>query len=235
MATQACNTRAKGDKTYHLIISFRAGEYLPDDVLAAIEDRVCTGLGFADHQRVSVVHHDTDNLHIQLSINKIHPERLTMHEPYLAYRTMADLCKAIELDYQLAPDNHQATKRGAASRAEDMERAAGIDSLQCWIKRECLPQLQRVTSWTTLHAVLHSHGLVLRERGNGLIIQNSDGLAVKASSVSRDLSKAKLIARLGPFQTPVQPPGGANAAHTYQRTALTIQNRHQRSLRQIQG
>jgi len=220
MATQACNTRARGDKTYHLIISFRAGEYLPDDVLAAIEDRVCTGLGFADHQRVSVVHHDTDNLHIHLAINKIHPSRLTMHEPYLAYRTMADLCEAIELDYQLAPDHHQTRKRGAASRAEDMERAAGIESLQGWIKRECLPQLQRAASWTALHDVLHSHGLRLCERGNGFIIQNSDGLAVKASSVSRDLSKVKLVTRLGAFQTPVQPPGGANAARTYQRQPL---------------
>jgi hypothetical protein len=220
MATQACNTRAKGDKTYHLIISFRAGEVVPDDVLAVIEDRVCTGLSFTDHQRVSVVHHDTDNLHIHLAINKIHPSRLTMHEPYLAYRTMADLCKAIELDYQLAPDNHQASKRGAASRAGDMERAAGIESLQGWIKRECLPQLQRAASWAALHDVLHSHGLALRERGNGFIIQNNDGLAVKASSVSRDLSKVKLVARLGAFQTPAQPPGEANAARTYQRQPL---------------
>jgi Relaxase/Mobilisation nuclease domain len=151
MATQACNTGAKGDKTYHLIISFRAGEYPPDNVLAAIESHVCSGLGFTDHQRVSVLHHDTDNLHIHLAINKIHPERLTMHEPYLEYRTMADLCEAIEKDYQLAPDNHQATKRGAANRAEEMERAGGIESLQRWIKRECLAQLQLATFWTALH------------------------------------------------------------------------------------
>lgn len=96
-----------------------------------------------------------------------------------------------------------------------MERAAGIESLQGWIKRECLPQLQRAASWAALHDVLHSHGLALRERGNGFIIQNNDGLAVKASSVSRDLSKVKLVARLGAFQTPAQPPGEANAAHTY--------------------
>ncbi|MGF2043786.1 relaxase/mobilization nuclease domain-containing protein, partial [Staphylococcus aureus] len=28
-----------------------------------MEDRICAGLGFAEHQRVSAVHHDTDNLH----------------------------------------------------------------------------------------------------------------------------------------------------------------------------
>ena len=33
MATQARNTRAEGDKTYHLIISFRAGENPPSDTV----------------------------------------------------------------------------------------------------------------------------------------------------------------------------------------------------------
>lgn len=200
MATQACNTRAKGDKTYHLIISFRSSEHPPDDVLAAIEQRVCEGLGFADHQRISAVHHDTDNLHIHLAINKIHPENLTLHEPYLAYRTLADLCTALEREYELEHDNHQTTKRGSASRADDMERTAGIESLQGWIKRECLAQLQGAQSWAELYETLHHNGLVLRERGNGLIIQNNDGLAVKASSISRELSKAKLVARLGAFK-----------------------------------
>ncbi|MCD0503680.1 relaxase/mobilization nuclease domain-containing protein, partial [Bordetella petrii] len=31
LATQHSNTRAKGDKTYHLIVSFRAGEQLGTD------------------------------------------------------------------------------------------------------------------------------------------------------------------------------------------------------------
>lgn len=60
LATQQANTRAKSDKTYHLLVSFRAGE-LPDAAtLEAIEARICAGLGFSDHQRVSAVHHDTD-------------------------------------------------------------------------------------------------------------------------------------------------------------------------------
>lgn len=209
MATQACNTRAKGDKTYHLIISFRAGEEPSDDVLATIEQRVCAGLGFADHQRVSAAHHDTDNLHIHLAINKIHPARLTLHEPYLAYRTLADLCVAIEAEYGLEHDNHQTSRRGSANGAENMERAAGIESLQGWIKRECSTQLQDAQSWPEVHEIMQRNGLALRERGNGLIIQNSDGLAVKASAISRDLSKAKLVARLGAFK-----PAAWNGEHS---------------------
>ena len=75
LATQQTNTRATGDKTFHLLVSFRAGEQPDADTLRQIEARICAGLGFAEHQRVSAVHNDTDNLHIHIAINKIHLSR----------------------------------------------------------------------------------------------------------------------------------------------------------------
>jgi hypothetical protein len=51
-------------------LSFRAGEEVDSETLAKIEERVCNALGFADHQRISVVHHDTDNLHMHIAINR---------------------------------------------------------------------------------------------------------------------------------------------------------------------
>ena len=80
--TQGKNTRAESDKTFHLVVSFRAGERPDDAVLKEIEAKLCDGLGYGEHQRVSVVHHDTDNLHIHLAINKIHPTRYTILDPY---------------------------------------------------------------------------------------------------------------------------------------------------------
>ena len=35
----------------------------------------------ATHQRISVVHHYKDNVHIHVAINKIHPKTLTLHDP----------------------------------------------------------------------------------------------------------------------------------------------------------
>ncbi|WP_407214904.1 relaxase/mobilization nuclease domain-containing protein [Enterobacter kobei] len=32
--------------------------------------RICEAMGYADHQRVSAVHYDTDNVHIHIAINK---------------------------------------------------------------------------------------------------------------------------------------------------------------------
>jgi hypothetical protein len=119
-ATQGMNTRAESDKTYHLILSFRAGERPDDDSLKAIESTICEGLGYGEHQRVSVVHHDTDNLHIHIAINKIHPVRLTIYNPYNDHKLLGKLCAAMELKYGLERDNHQAARVGSENRALDM-------------------------------------------------------------------------------------------------------------------
>lgn len=199
-ATQALNTRTEADKTYHLLISFREGESPAPEVLEAIETRVCAALGYADHQRVSAVHHDTDNLHIHVAINKIHPTRHTTHAPYNDYKTLGEICEKLEREYGLQADNHTARKTAGENRADDMERHAGVESLLGWIKRECAEQIKWAQSWAELHEVMHSNGLELRERGNGLVITDGAGLGVKASSVARELSKAKLEARLGAFE-----------------------------------
>ena len=171
LATQRLNTRATGDKTYHLLVSFRPGENPDEDVLKAIEERICLGLGYGEHQRVSVVHYDTDNFHIHIAINKIHPIRLTMQEPYRAYQTFAELCRVLERDYTMESDNHQSRRTVAEGRAADMERHSGIESLLSWIRRECLEQIGGAQSWSELHQVLRENGLTLRERGNGFIIE----------------------------------------------------------------
>ena len=208
LATQLLNTRATSDKTYHLLLSFRAGEQPTPDALNAIEDRICAGLGFAEHQRISAVHNDTDNLHIHIAINKVHPTHSTVHEPYQAYRTLAELCAVLERDYGLEPDNHTPRQRVSENKANDMERHAGIESLVGWIKRECLGEIRSARSWSEFHEVMQANGLQLRERANGFVIEAEDGTQIKASTVARDFSKPKLESRFGPFESSTTEPSG---------------------------
>lgn len=222
LATQHTNTRAKSDKTYHLIVSFRPGEQPSADTLRAIEERICAGLGYGEHQRVSAVHHDTENLHIHIAVNKIHPTRLTMHEPYYSHRALAELCTALEHDYGLEPDNHESRRRGAESRAADMERHAGVESLVGWIKRECLDEIKGAQSWQELHQVMHENGLELRVRANGLVFEAGDGTMVKASTVARDLSKPSLEARLGPFEASPERQAQSNAKRQYRKDPIRL-------------
>ncbi|MBU5612643.1 TraI/MobA(P) family conjugative relaxase [Geomonas azotofigens] len=198
--TQSRNTRALSDKTYHLIVSLRAGEEPGGAILKAIEERICYELGYSEHQRICVVHHDTDNLHFHIAINKIHPTRHTIHDPYYDHVTLGKLCEKLERQHGLAADNHQVLRNGSESRAADMERHAGVQSLLGWIQRECAEQMQQAESWAELHALMAEKGLQLQERGNGLVITDGTGLGVKAGSVARHFSKPRLEKRLGSFK-----------------------------------
>ncbi|MFO0701176.1 MAG: TraI/MobA(P) family conjugative relaxase [Nitrospira sp.] len=215
--TQSLNTRARSDKTYHLIVSFRPGEMPSAATVRAIESRVCQRLGLGEHQRVSVLHHDTNNVHLHLAINKIHPTRYTLQEPYRAYRAFGELCDSLEETFHLQPDNHHVRKTSREDRATDMERQAGTESLIGWTQRECLDGLRAAQSWAELHQVLHQHGLAIQPRGQGLVITDGQGTFVRASSVARDLSKLSLERRLGRFE----PPGHAPRMKPTQRYAPT--------------
>lgn len=105
-ATQAKNTRSKTDKTYHLVYSFPPGEQPPIEVLHAIEDELCAAIGYADHQRVSAVHNDTDHLHVHVAINKVHPTRLNNVEPYYDKARLMEASERLEIKYGLQRTNH---------------------------------------------------------------------------------------------------------------------------------
>lgn len=198
--TQEMNKRAKSDKTCHLVLSFPEGERLSNAQLNEIEVRFCEALGFHEHQRISVVHDDTDNLHIHIAINKIHPRKLTIHNPYYDYKKVATLCEQIEQEYGLIQVNHETRIDKTERIIQDIEAKAGVESLLGWIRRECLDDIKNTNTWQDLHQVLQTHGLEIKERSNGLVFVSSNGIAVKASSVDRSLSKPNLIKRLGAFE-----------------------------------
>ena len=105
-ATQAVNTRSKSDKTYHLVFSFPPGENPNLETLSKIEDELCTEIGYADHQRISAVHQDTDNLHVHVCINKVHPTGYQNIEPYFDKKRLMDACERLEVEHGLHRTNH---------------------------------------------------------------------------------------------------------------------------------
>lgn len=199
MLVQQANTRSNADKTYHLIVSFRPGETPSPEALREIEARICAGLGYGEHQRISAAHHDTDNLHLHIAINKVHPERHTVHSPLRDYRTLAELCDKLETEFGLERDNHAARKRAGQGRAADMEQIGGLESLIGWVQRTCADEIKAADSWQALHATMAANGLSMQARGNGLVVTADNGPSIKASSIARDLSKKALEDRLGPF------------------------------------
>ena len=217
--TQEMNKRAKSDKTCHLVLSFPEGERLSNAQLNEIEERFCKALGFSEHQRISVVHDDTDNLHIHIAINKIHPRKLTIHNPYYDYKKVATLCEQIEQEYGLTKVNHETRIDKTERIIQDIEAKAGVESLLGWIRRECLNDIKNTNTWQDLYQVLHNHSLEIKERGNGLVFVSSNGVAVKASSIDRSLSKPNLIKRLGAFEPTI------HSAQTKTQNAKTTESK----------
>lgn len=209
-ATQERNQRAKGDKTYHLVVSFRSGEEIAPDALREIEEEFARSLGFTGHQRVSVVHRDTDNLHLHVAINKVHPERFTLHEPFNDYHVREKLCQRLEQRYGLEPDRTRPGRQSpreapAQEKAATMEAVAGVESLAGFVQRTLREATLGARSWPELHEAFGKTGVRLQARGNGLIVQ-SGGKTAKASSCFCELSKTALERRLGTFQPPGQLP-----------------------------
>lgn len=194
-ATQDLNRRAKSDKTYHLVFSFREGEDVTPEVLRQIESELCKGLGYEEHQRISVVHRDTDNLHVHVAINKIHPKTHNLIEPYYDHKRLGELCARLEVEHGLERDNHVAAK--SASKADDLAAKSGMETLAAWLKENALPGCDKAGTWAELHQHFAQYGVEIKKRGAGLVIVNEDGIAVKASTVSRSLSLKALEARLG--------------------------------------
>lgn len=210
--TQALNTRAAGNKSYHLVVSFRPEDQvtLTPEKLREIERRFAETLGLADHQRHCAVHADTGNLHIQIVYNLIHPETLTRNSHSWDYAKRNTLCRLLEREYGLAVDTgmekDKAERRN--ERATAMEAQQGVQSFDSYARESwkiIMEVLETATHWQDLHTSLARHGLELAERGNGLVLRNRHGKeAVKASDADRRLSKKRLEAALGPYQKPVR-------------------------------
>lgn len=220
LVTQSENTRTRADKTYHLVVSFREGEAPTRGQLEDIEDTLCIGLGLGEHQRISAVHQNTENLHLHIAISKIHPQTFRMIEPYYPYLKLDKLCQELEIKHGLEKDNRIGQGQGKG-KASEMEAHTGEQSLLSWIQEHLVDALKQVQttgkSWQELHAVLAEHDLVIKPRGAGLVIATADGkIGVKASAVDRTLSYQSLTKRFGEYQPPQQAQSGEKG-HTAQK------------------
>lgn len=237
-ATQRQNTRAQSDRTYHLLLSFQEGERPSDDALRAIEKRFAESLGFADHQRIIAAHGNTDNFHLHVAINKIHPTRLTLHEPFRDFHALARTCRAIEAEHGLAPNPVKDKDSALASaKAVDYEAHTHQQSFHRWIEARKLALIEAgrgAKTWQDFHEALESFGLQIKPRANGLVV--GDGRHhVKASSIDRIWSKASLEKRFGLFQKPTteEKEKERKASYRHGQPLMRLDRRHRRLWRRF--
>lgn len=227
--TQKQNHRAKGDKTYHMIISFSPEDDLTTELHKKVVADVCKDLGFGEHQRVCAVHKDTNNEHCHVVINKIHPKTFKMMDPYYDKFKMNEIAAELEQKYSLSVINHSNEK--STNKLNNKLHYDGMKSFSQWVvdnvKIEIEEKIKEGVKWKEVVELLAKYNLHVRKRGNGLVISDKDKpLFIKASSVTTSFKS------LGPYNEFLVSPNVPDAVK-YERVPLTGDNelwqKHQES------
>lgn len=196
--TQKLNTTTKQDKTLHLVVSFQEDEKPTLEILQTIEEEIAKSLGMSDHQRLSVIHSNTNNLHIHIAINKVNPHTLKVINPYNDVRILQETAMKLEKKYNLKLDNH-------ISQKDKQSNKYNIHTMNCnfetWVKEKLSKQVDLMlkdekTTFKDIKQLLAKYDLEFRERRKGFVIASkSEKLFCKASSIHRELSKQVLEKR----------------------------------------
>ena len=174
-------------------------------------------LGLAEHQCVYALHRNTDNYHLHLALNRVHPETervVTVNGRFdieVAHRAIARIERAqgwqpeargryLLLDNgelrrapTLEPPQRQPTTLG-----RDFENQTGQKSGQRVAIALGADVIRRSRSWNELHLLLAERDMRLERKGSGAILWIGDVVG-KASTAGRDCSLSALEKRLGDF------------------------------------
>lgn len=237
-ATQAMNTRTEKTKTYHLMVSFRPEDEarLTPAMFREIEKSFAEALGFEEHGRLCGVHKNTNNMHMHIAYNMIHPERFTRHEPFRDFSKRTRVCQELEKKLGLVVDvtEKEAGNKQIDQRAASMEAHSGEQSFQSYAlgrKQHIFESIEKAQSWRDAHEVFAIYGMKIKLRGNGMVIAPMKGKgSIKASDLDRGLSKAKLEARFGKYEAGNLDELAKLAKETYQKNPLHSRSPEQEQL-----
>ena len=113
-AYQRRNTRAKRDKTYHLVISLHPDDRsLSERELELVVRRAVEAAGLEEHQYIAVRHNDQEHEHLHVALSKIHPKTLKIHHPWKDIEKFKELASELEQELGL----HQVDRSGLKERA----------------------------------------------------------------------------------------------------------------------
>ncbi|EBF0555871.1 relaxase/mobilization nuclease domain-containing protein [Salmonella enterica] len=206
------------DTINHYVLSWREGEQpSPEQVVEAVSIFM-DELGVKDHQAIYGLHADTDNLHLHLAINRVHPETLKVvkinngFDIEAAHKAIARIENAQGWQreqngrYQVLENGELGREhidkdkpRQPAQPKRDMENRTGEKSAERIAIEDGAPIIKKAQTWEQLHRELAAKGMRYEKTGSGATLFVGD-VGVKASSADRDASLSKLQKRLGAYQ-----------------------------------
>ncbi len=201
----------------HWILSWQENEQPTREQADEAVSLFLRGMGLAEHQTLYALHKNTGNYHLHIVVNRTHPYTQKVIQPHrgfdieAAHKIIAEIEHkqgwAPQMNARYRVNEHGHVVRNFRHRAqlkprpgaEDFENATGEKSAQRIAQERGHAVIQNASCWEELHAGLDAVGLRFARKGSGAVIFVGD-TAVKASSVDRKFSLARLCKRLGVFK-----------------------------------
>lgn len=200
----------------HYVFSWKAHEQPTAGQVDELVDIFLDELGLEGCQAVYGLHWNTENYHVHIAVNRMHPVTLKVIDPNNGFDIEAahKVVALVEHRQGWVPEanaRYRVDETGqVASRprknvlkpkqaALDVECATGEKSAQRVAQERGHEIIATAKSWEALHTNLAAVGLRFERKGSGAVIFVGE-VAVKASSVDRAFSLGKLQKRLGDFK-----------------------------------
>lgn len=217
MLALATDATRSPDPINHYVLSWRAGErptpeQADEAVLMFIEH-----LGLIGHQAFYGLHDDTDNMHMHVMVNRVHPDngrvveinkgfdKKAGHEAIAKIEHAQGWSKERNRLYEVAGgqvvkrERHAERKRQPTAEKKDRELRTGEQSAERIAITDAGPSIKAAQTWPQLHQALAQLGMRYERKGSGALIFVGE-IGIKASNVDRGASFTVLQRRLGAYQ-----------------------------------
>lgn len=202
----------------HYILSWREHEKPTTEQLDKAVEITLDEMGMNDHQAIYYAHHDTDNIHVHIVINRIHPDTnkaieinkgfdldplqraVVKIEHIQGWKPLENArYKVLENGEIVEADKDPDRQKKPQQRAADFENRTGQKSAQRIGIEAVAPLIKQANDWQQIHKQLADIGIQYRKKGSGAILLVGE-TAIKASSVDRAASLGTLEKRIGTYE-----------------------------------
>jgi hypothetical protein len=222
-------TRSK-DPVDHWLLSWKEGEQPTQAQCNEAVEILKRHLGMSsDHLAVFALHRNTENYHLHVVLNRVHPDTLRVEDKGWcidkAHKAIAEIIRAQGWEAEknaryVADRSGQVTRASGVrepqprSKARDHENATGEKSCERIAQEKAAPILRNAKSWAQVHEGLAQVDMRYERKGSGAMLWVGDQ-PLKASCIGREFSRSRMEERLGEFQ----PDSRSNAMSLQPRTA----------------
>lgn len=200
----------------HYVFSWKSHEQPTAGQVDELVDIFLEELGLQGCQAVYALHRNTENYHVHIAVNRMHPIAMKVIDPNngfdieAAHKVVAlvehrqgwasepNARYRVDESGQIVPSPRKHVLKPKQA-ALDVEWATGEKSAQRVAQERAHAILATASTWAELHANLAAVGLRFERKGSGAVIFVGN-VAVKASSLDRAFSFGKLRKRLGDFR-----------------------------------